>query len=145
MVRHLFIGDDLPYSSSMSCFARIPWILADSCHKTPSWTRSTHSLCLPACVHAHVAQRKNYRQINHKSTMATYHDTESRGTMIFAWWMACISDAYASAYYRRKPVLDDDDYDIDFYTVGPTTPQENQGDSASTTTAPSTREQLEVR
>ena len=61
--------------------------------------------------------------------------------MIFAWWMACISDAYASAYYRRKPVLDDDDYDIDFYTVGPS-PQE-QTDSAGT--APSTREQLEVR
>lgn len=77
--------------------------------------------------------------INHKSTMATLPDTESRGTMIFAWWMACISDAYASAYYRRKPVLDDDDYDIDFYTVGPS-PQE-QTDSAST--APSTREQLE--
>ncbi|KAH6912531.1 hypothetical protein BKA70DRAFT_765503 [Coprinopsis sp. MPI-PUGE-AT-0042] len=79
--------------------------------------------------------------INHKSTMANLRDTESRGTMIFAWWMACISDAYASAYYRRKPVLDDDDYDIDFYTVGPA-PQETQGDS-TTTTAPSTREQLE--
>lgn len=79
--------------------------------------------------------------INHKSTMASLPDTESRGTMIFAWWMACISDAYASAYYRRKPVLDDDDYDIDFYTVGPS-PQENPGDAAATTT-PSTREQLE--
>ncbi|KIL53772.1 hypothetical protein M378DRAFT_19584 [Amanita muscaria Koide BX008] len=39
--------------------------------------------------------------------------------MIFAWWMACICDAYASVYYRRKPTLDDDDYDIDFYTLEP--------------------------
>ena len=75
--------------------------------------------------------------------MSNIEDSEARGTMIFAWWMACISDAYASAYYRRKPVLDDDDYDIDFYTVGPS-PQENQGDGGATTT-PSTREQLEVR
>ncbi|KAG6896452.1 hypothetical protein C0992_008175 [Termitomyces sp. T32_za158] len=39
--------------------------------------------------------------------------------MVFAWWMACFCDAYASAYYRRKPVLDDGDYDIDFYTGDP--------------------------
>lgn len=37
--------------------------------------------------------------------------------MIFAWWMACLSDAYGAAYYRRKPALDDSDYDVDFYTV----------------------------
>lgn len=39
--------------------------------------------------------------------------------MVFAWWMACFCDAYASVYYRRKPVLDDGDYDIDFYTGDP--------------------------
>ncbi|KAG2009870.1 hypothetical protein CC2G_012747 [Coprinopsis cinerea AmutBmut pab1-1] len=77
--------------------------------------------------------------INHKSTMANLPDKESRGTMIFAWWMTCISDAYASAYYRRKPILDDDDYDIDFYTVGPS--PEETSDPANP--APSTREQLE--
>ena len=60
--------------------------------------------------------------------------------MIFAWWMTCICDAYASAYYRRKPILDDDDYDIDFYTVGPVNP--NMVDSQ--TPVPSPREQLEV-
>ncbi|KAF8964208.1 hypothetical protein BDZ97DRAFT_1919159 [Flammula alnicola] len=77
--------------------------------------------------------------INHKSVMANIQDPESRGTMIFAWWMTCISDAYASAYYRRKPVLDDDDYDIDFYTVDPVNPDmlDSQGP------APSPREQLE--
>jgi hypothetical protein len=60
--------------------------------------------------------------------------------MIFAWWMACICDAYASAYYRRKPVLDDEDYDIDFYTVDPVNPEmvESHGPM------PSPREQLEV-
>lgn len=61
--------------------------------------------------------------------------------MIFAWWMACISDAYASTYYRRKPVLDDDDYDIDFYTVDPVNPDMVESNGPM----PSPREQLEVR
>ena len=72
--------------------------------------------------------------------MANIQDPESRGTMIFAWWMTCISDAYASAYYRRKPNLDDDDYDIDFYTVDPINPDMVD----SQTPVPSPREQLEV-
>lgn len=72
--------------------------------------------------------------------MANIQDPESRGTMIFAWWMTCICDAYASAYYRRKPVLDDEDYDIDFYTVDPVNP--DMLDSSAPT--PSPREQLEV-
>lgn len=76
-------------------------------------------------------------QINHKSVAAQIPDTEARGTLIFAWWMACICDAYSSLYYRHKPVLDDDDYDIDFYTADP----QLSSDGA----APSPREQLEVR
>ncbi|EED82367.1 predicted protein, partial [Postia placenta Mad-698-R] len=78
-------------------------------------------------------------QINHKSVMSNIQDPEARGTMIFAWWMACLADAYRSVYYRRKPMLDDDDYDIDFYTVGPVPPDhlEPQGQQ------PSPREQLE--
>ena len=79
-------------------------------------------------------------QINHKSVMANIQDPESRGTMIFAWWMTCICDAYGSAYYRRKPILDDDDYDIDFYTVDPVNPDMVD----SQTPVPSPREQLEV-
>ncbi|CAA7261362.1 unnamed protein product [Cyclocybe aegerita] len=75
--------------------------------------------------------------INHKSVMANIQDPENRGTMIFAWWMTCLCDAYASAYYRRKPVLDDDDYDIDFYTADPIP---DITDGAPT---PSPREQLE--
>lgn len=54
--------------------------------------------------------------------------------------MTCLCDAYASAYYRRKPILDDDDYDIDFYTAGPV--REEGGDAQ--TPGPSPREQLEV-
>ena len=72
--------------------------------------------------------------------MANIQDPESRGTMIFAWWMTCICDAYGSAYYRRKPILDDDDYDIDFYTVDPVNPDMVD----SQTPVPSPREQLEV-
>ncbi|KAI0771178.1 hypothetical protein BD413DRAFT_551633 [Trametes elegans] len=78
-------------------------------------------------------------QINHKSVMSTIEDPEARGTMIFAWWMACLADAYRSAYYRRKPMLDDDDYDIDFYTVGPVPPDIIESHAPQ----PSPREQLE--
>ncbi|CCM05930.1 uncharacterized protein FIBRA_08169 [Fibroporia radiculosa] len=79
-------------------------------------------------------------QINHKSVMSNIQDPEARGTMIFAWWMACLADAYRSVYYRRKPMLDDDDYDIDFYTVGPVPPDHLESSQA---TQPSPREQLE--
>ncbi|KAH8108694.1 hypothetical protein DFH11DRAFT_1820183 [Phellopilus nigrolimitatus] len=80
-------------------------------------------------------------QINHKSVMTNIQDPEARGTMIFAWWMACLADAYHSAYYRRKPQLDDDDYDIDFYTVDPIPAEIHDGQNA----ALSPREQYEVR
>lgn len=76
-------------------------------------------------------------QINHKSVMVLIKDPEARGTMIFAWWMACLSDAFSSFYYRRKPMLDDDDYDIDFYTADQNAQETNDP------TAPSPREQLE--
>ncbi|KNZ80955.1 hypothetical protein J132_03655 [Termitomyces sp. J132] len=77
-------------------------------------------------------------QINHKSTLASIADPESRAMMVFAWWMACFCDAYASAYYRRKPVLDDGDYDIDFYTGDPII-----AGSLNTHPLQSPREQLE--
>ncbi|KII87011.1 hypothetical protein PLICRDRAFT_43721 [Plicaturopsis crispa FD-325 SS-3] len=78
-------------------------------------------------------------QINHKSVMTNIKDPEARGTMIFAWWMTCLADAYHSVYYRKKPMLDDDDYDIDFYTADPVTSDalDTQGPK------PSPREQLE--
>nr|GAT58784.1 predicted protein [Mycena chlorophos] len=77
-------------------------------------------------------------QVNHKAVLTTISAPEARGTMIFAFWMACIADAYGSVYYRHKPVLDDDDYDIDFYTVDPISPE---GDGHAP--APNPREQLE--
>jgi hypothetical protein len=53
--------------------------------------------------------------------------------------MACLSDAYSAAYYRRKPQVEDEDYDVDFYTVDPVSmDQEGQ-------TKPDPREHLEVR
>ncbi|KAJ6512179.1 hypothetical protein C8R47DRAFT_1314218 [Mycena vitilis] len=78
-------------------------------------------------------------QVNHKAVLTTISDPDARGTMIFAFWMACISDAYGSVYYRHKPVLDDDDYDIDFYTVDPI----NSDVVDSHTPMPDPREQLE--
>ncbi|KAJ7254354.1 hypothetical protein B0H12DRAFT_1233393 [Mycena haematopus] len=78
-------------------------------------------------------------QVNHKAVLTTISDPDARGTMIFAFWMACIADAYGSVYYRHKPVLDDDDYDIDFYTVDPI--NADVGDSHTPT--PDPREQLE--
>ncbi|KIY67126.1 hypothetical protein CYLTODRAFT_397715 [Cylindrobasidium torrendii FP15055 ss-10] len=64
--------------------------------------------------------------VNHKSALSSSgREPEELGSIIFAWWMAVISDAYASMYYRRKPVLDDDDYDIDFYVA------ESVGDQAT--------------
>ncbi|KAI9465043.1 hypothetical protein BJY52DRAFT_1114446 [Lactarius psammicola] len=78
-------------------------------------------------------------QINHKSVISNIQDPEARGTMIFAWWMACLSDAYASAYYRRKPQVEEDDYDVDFYIVDPVTVDPDGQ------TKPGPREQLEVR
>jgi hypothetical protein len=71
--------------------------------------------------------------------MANFSDAENRGTIIFAWWMACICDAYSSVYYRRKPMLDDDDYDIDFYTA-----ESTGSESDSQKPMPSPRVQLEV-
>ncbi|KIY44811.1 hypothetical protein FISHEDRAFT_61664 [Fistulina hepatica ATCC 64428] len=56
-------------------------------------------------------------RINHKVTLQLIPNKAIRGTLLFAWWMALIADAYGSMYYRRKPVLDEDDYDVDFYTV----------------------------
>lgn len=53
--------------------------------------------------------------------------------------MACLSDAYGAAYYRRKPQVEDEDYDVDFYTVDPVS-MDPDGQ-----TKPDPREHLEVR
>jgi hypothetical protein len=100
------------------------------------------------------------QQYNHRSTMLSIQDVEFRGSMVFAWyclpqshpfkqttlssksrWMACLCDAFGAAYYRRKPLLDNDDYDIDFYTADPVSATDL---AASSTTSASSREQLEA-
>ncbi|KAG8743584.1 hypothetical protein FRC10_011731 [Ceratobasidium sp. 414] len=49
--------------------------------------------------------------INYKvGTIAT---NDSKGaSIVMSWWMACLADGFSSAYFRFKPVLDDDDYNI---------------------------------
>ncbi|CAL1712740.1 unnamed protein product [Somion occarium] len=78
--------------------------------------------------------------INRKSVTTSIEDYDIQGTMVFAWWMACLADAYRSVYYRRKPLLDDDDYDIDFYTAEKTMPAEHINTDTSQV---SPREQLQ--
>ena len=82
---------------------------------------------------------ERHGQINHKSVISNIQDPEARGAMIFAWWMACLSDSYGSAYYRRQPQIDDNDYDVDFYIVDPVAVDPDGQ------TKPGPREQLEVR
>ncbi|KAJ1309737.1 hypothetical protein OPQ81_006502 [Rhizoctonia solani] len=55
-------------------------------------------------------------RINYKlGTMAL---DDSRGaSMVMAWWMACLADGFSSAYFRTKPTLDDDDYNIQALTA----------------------------
>ncbi|KAL1743631.1 hypothetical protein HDZ31DRAFT_74770 [Schizophyllum fasciatum] len=108
----------------------------------PRDSTAFHGFWLRAAV-----QHLLHLRINHKATLAAIRDPDARGTMVFAWWMACLSDAYGSAYYRRKPMLDDDDYDIDFYTaqtatVGSSPP--NAPTATSPDAAASPRDQLEV-
>lgn len=42
-------------------------------------------------VDAHSKLKKKNSKINHKSVMTNIQDPEARGTMIFAWWMACLA------------------------------------------------------
>jgi len=72
--------------------------------------------------------------------MSNIQDHEDRGIMIFAWWMAVLADGYSAAYFRKKPTLDDDDYDIDFYTATPITVPDPSDNSQRLT---SNREHLE--
>lgn len=52
-------------------------------------------------------------QINRKARLAEL-DEDIRTKMTYAWWMAVVSDAYAAVYWRRKPVIEDDDYDVEY-------------------------------
>ncbi|CAE6408445.1 unnamed protein product [Rhizoctonia solani] len=55
-------------------------------------------------------------RINYKLGTLTLDD--SRGaSMVMAWWMACLADGFSSAYFKSKPTLDDDDYNIQALTA----------------------------
>ncbi|KAF8610034.1 hypothetical protein BDV93DRAFT_4989 [Ceratobasidium sp. AG-I] len=45
--------------------------------------------------------------------VATIAADNSKGaSIVMSWWMACLADSFGSAYFRTKPVLDDEDYNI---------------------------------
>lgn len=46
-------------------------------------------------------------QINNQSVVPnpSFIEPERRHMMVFAWWMACLADAYSALYFRRKPIL----------------------------------------
>jgi hypothetical protein len=44
-------------------------------------------------------------KINNRSADPGLLEPERRNTMVYAWWMACLADAFGSAYFRRKPML----------------------------------------
>ncbi|KAG8961186.1 hypothetical protein FRC03_005692 [Tulasnella sp. 419] len=57
--------------------------------------------------------------VNKKSVMydasnaddSPFGDGPRPSSLVFCWWVACLSDAVGSAYLKKKPALDDDDYD----------------------------------
>jgi hypothetical protein len=54
-------------------------------------------------------------QINRRSVISEAQE-KGQETLVFCWWIACLSDAIGSAYLKRKPMVDDDDYDTrDFH------------------------------
>ncbi|PWN50135.1 hypothetical protein IE53DRAFT_362612 [Violaceomyces palustris] len=52
-------------------------------------------------------------KLNLKETVMAIKDADVRGEVIFAWWMACLSDAASSAFFRRKPLIRRHDYTSD--------------------------------
>ncbi|CAE6414702.1 unnamed protein product [Rhizoctonia solani] len=70
-----------------------------------------HGFWLNSGVRHMLELKINYRL----GTMAL---DDSRGaSMVMAWWMACLADGFSSAYFRTKPTLDDDDYNIQALTA----------------------------
>ncbi|KAF8587579.1 hypothetical protein K439DRAFT_1630576 [Ramaria rubella] len=53
-------------------------------------------------------------EINNRSAVPVLVEPERRNTMVYAWWIACLGDAFGALYFRRKPMLEDADYNIDF-------------------------------
>ena len=52
-------------------------------------------------------------QANKSKTIVAIADEQERGSIVFAWWLAALADAHGAVYYRRMPLLTDEDYDIE--------------------------------
>ncbi|KZT42624.1 hypothetical protein SISSUDRAFT_1116876 [Sistotremastrum suecicum HHB10207 ss-3] len=52
-------------------------------------------------------------QINHRSSKDNFVNGELKGTLRLAWWIAVLGDAYCAAFFRKKCVIEDEDYNID--------------------------------
>lgn len=44
-------------------------------------------------------------QANKSKTIVAITDEQERGSIVFAWWLAALSDAHGAVYYRRMPHL----------------------------------------
>jgi hypothetical protein len=51
--------------------------------------------------------------MNKKSTVVQIIDEQERGSVVFSFWYACLSDAHAALYFRKQPMLDVDDYNLE--------------------------------
>ncbi|KIJ53438.1 hypothetical protein M422DRAFT_154794 [Sphaerobolus stellatus SS14] len=95
---------------------------AEKVHKVPSVDAVVACLLLDGlhtryrafwlnCAVRHLLHlRVNDRSVLHQSL-----EPDRRNTLIYAWWIACLADSFSSAYFRWKPTLEDNDYNIDFY------------------------------
>lgn len=61
------------------------------------------------CAISHLIELR----IHLKSTLATIQDESAKTQLAMTWWMVCMMDAHMSAFYRRKPHLDFEDYSCD--------------------------------
>ncbi|KAF8527530.1 hypothetical protein BU17DRAFT_39547 [Hysterangium stoloniferum] len=68
------------------------------------------------CALRHLLHLQASLIINKRSADRSLVEPEQRHGLTYAWWIACLADAFSSLFFRRKPVLEDNDYDIDFYT-----------------------------
>lgn len=63
-------------------------------------------------------------RVNKRETMSEIEDPQLRGEIIFAWWMACMVDATSAAFFRRKPLIEQDDYTVEPPCGDPNSTQE---------------------
>lgn len=61
------------------------------------------------CAISHLIELR----IHLKTTLASIQDEVERAQLAMTWWMVCMMDAHMSAFYRRKPHLDFEDYSCD--------------------------------